>query len=57
MSALLERADELTLTARQRVPGADAGFQAFQREVAYGGGLLAGQRRSEAEGSIRFRSW
>lgn len=42
MSALLERADELTLTARQRVPGADAGFEAFQRELALGGGLLAG---------------
>ena len=42
MSALLQRADELTATARQRVPGADAGFQAFQREVAFGGGLLAG---------------
>ena len=38
----MERADELTATARQRVPGADAGFHAFQRELAYGGGLLAG---------------
>ena len=42
MSALLQRADELTLTTRQRVPGADAGFEAFQREVAFGGGLIAG---------------
>ena len=42
MSALLQRADELTLTTRQRVPGADAGFEAFQRELALGGGLLAG---------------
>ena len=38
----MERADELTVTARRRVPGADAGFVAFQRELAYGGGLLAG---------------
>lgn len=38
----MERADELTATARQRLPGADAAFQAFQRELAYGGGLLAG---------------
>jgi uncharacterized BrkB/YihY/UPF0761 family membrane protein len=38
----MERADELTGTARRRVPGADAGFVAFQRELAYGGGLLAG---------------
>jgi uncharacterized BrkB/YihY/UPF0761 family membrane protein len=38
----MERADELTEAARKRVPGADAGFHAFQRELAYGGGLLAG---------------
>jgi uncharacterized BrkB/YihY/UPF0761 family membrane protein len=38
----MQRADELTATARQRVPGADAGFVAFQREVTLGGGLLAG---------------
>jgi membrane protein len=38
----MERADALTATARQRLPGADAAFQAFQRELAYGGGLLAG---------------
>ena len=42
MAALMQRADELTATARQRVPGADAAFHAFQRELAYGGGLLAG---------------
>jgi uncharacterized BrkB/YihY/UPF0761 family membrane protein len=38
----MRRADDLTATARQRVPGADAAFHAFQRELAYGGGLLAG---------------
>ena len=38
----MERADELTVTARQRVPGADVGFLAFQRELTFGGGLLAG---------------
>jgi uncharacterized BrkB/YihY/UPF0761 family membrane protein len=38
----MERVDELTATARQRLPGADAAFEAFQRELAYGGGLLAG---------------
>ena len=42
MSALVQRADELTATVRQRVPGADAGFVAFQRELELGGGLLAG---------------
>lgn len=42
MAALMERADELTVTARRRVPGADAGFLAFERELAYGGGLIAG---------------
>jgi len=42
MTALMQRADELTATARQRVPGADAGFVAFQRELTFGGGLLAG---------------
>ena len=42
MAALMQRADELTATARQRVPGADAGFEAFQRELTYGGGLIAG---------------
>jgi uncharacterized BrkB/YihY/UPF0761 family membrane protein len=38
----MERVDELTATARRRLPGADAAFEAFQRELAYGGGLLAG---------------
>lgn len=38
----MQRADELTATVRQRVPGADAGFEAFQRELTYGGGLIAG---------------
>jgi uncharacterized BrkB/YihY/UPF0761 family membrane protein len=28
--------------ARTRVPGGEAGFQAFQRELRFGGGLLAG---------------
>ena len=42
MAALMQRADELTATARQRVPGADTGFEAFQRELTYGGGLIAG---------------
>ncbi|MGH3038160.1 MAG: YihY/virulence factor BrkB family protein [Gaiellaceae bacterium] len=28
--------------ARERVPGGEAGFQAFQRELRFGGGLLAG---------------
>jgi uncharacterized BrkB/YihY/UPF0761 family membrane protein len=42
MSALMERANELTATVRQRVPGADAAFRAFERELAFGGGLLAG---------------
>jgi uncharacterized BrkB/YihY/UPF0761 family membrane protein len=42
MAALVQRADELTATARQRVPGADAGFRAFEKELALGGGLLAG---------------
>jgi uncharacterized BrkB/YihY/UPF0761 family membrane protein len=42
MAALVQRADELTATARQRVPGADAGFRAVERELAFGGGLLAG---------------
>jgi membrane protein len=42
MAALVQRADELTATARRRVPGADAAFHAFHRELAYGGGLLAG---------------
>lgn len=38
----MRRVDELTVTARRRVPGADAGFVAFQRELTYGGGLIAG---------------
>jgi membrane protein len=38
----MQRADELTASARKRVPGADVAFVAFQREFAYGGGLLAG---------------
>jgi uncharacterized BrkB/YihY/UPF0761 family membrane protein len=42
MAALMQRADELTATARKSVPGADAGFEAFQRELTYGGGLIAG---------------
>ena len=28
--------------ARERVPGGEAGFQAFERELRFGGGLLAG---------------
>jgi len=38
----MQRVDELTATARRRVPGADAGFVAFERELTYGGGLIAG---------------
>ena len=37
-----ERAVELGATARQRSWWADAGFQAFDREMIHGGGLLAG---------------
>ena len=37
-----ERALELGATARQRSWWADAGFQAFDREMIHGGGLLAG---------------
>ena len=37
-----ERAGELGATARQRSWWADAGFQAFDREMIHGGGLLAG---------------
>jgi uncharacterized BrkB/YihY/UPF0761 family membrane protein len=33
---------ELGQQARERVPGADIGFEAFTRELRYGGGLLAG---------------
>jgi membrane protein len=33
---------ELGQQARERVPGADIGFEAFTRELQYGGGLLAG---------------
>ena len=38
----MERVDDLTVSARRRVPGADAGFVAFERELTYGGGLIAG---------------
>lgn len=38
----MRRVDELTVTARRRVPGADVGFVAFERELTYGGGLIAG---------------
>jgi uncharacterized BrkB/YihY/UPF0761 family membrane protein len=37
-----ERAVELGATARERSWWADAGFQAFDREMVHGGGLLAG---------------
>ena len=37
-----ERATELGATARERFWWADAGFQAFDREMVHGGGLLAG---------------
>ena len=37
-----ERAVELGATARHRSWWADAGFQAFDREMIHGGGLLAG---------------
>jgi uncharacterized BrkB/YihY/UPF0761 family membrane protein len=36
------RAVELGEQARERIPGADIGFEAFMRELRYGGGLLAG---------------
>jgi membrane protein len=39
---LSQRAAELSLKARGRVPGVEAGFVAFQRELGFGGGLLAG---------------
>ena len=35
-------ARSLGVAAQERIPGAEAGFQAFQRELDYGGGLLAG---------------
>ena len=38
----MQRVDELTATARRRVPGADVGFVAFERELTHGGGLIAG---------------
>jgi uncharacterized BrkB/YihY/UPF0761 family membrane protein len=42
VSALAQRAVELGATARERFSAVDAGFQALQRELDYGGGLLAG---------------
>ncbi len=39
---LAERAAEAGEQARVRVPGADAAYEAFQRELSRGGGLLAG---------------
>jgi membrane protein len=42
VTELSERAVELGATARQRFWWADAGFQAFDREMIHGGGLLAG---------------
>lgn len=42
VAELGERAVELGATARQRFWWADAGFQAFDREMIHGGGLLAG---------------
>jgi YihY family inner membrane protein len=42
VAALNERAVELGTTARARFWWADAGFQAFDREMIHGGGLLAG---------------
>jgi membrane protein len=42
VNELSERAVELGATARQRFWWADAGFQAFDREMVHGGGLLAG---------------
>jgi membrane protein len=42
VTELSERAVELGATARRRFWWADAGFQAFDREMIHGGGLLAG---------------
>jgi YihY family inner membrane protein len=42
ISAMSDRAVELGAAARQRSWWADAGFQAFDRELVHGGGLLAG---------------
>jgi uncharacterized BrkB/YihY/UPF0761 family membrane protein len=42
VSALMQRANETLATARERVPWVETGFQALQRELDYGGGLLAG---------------
>ena len=42
MAALSDRAVELTASARQRLSWVEAGFQAFERELVHGGGLLAG---------------
>lgn len=42
MAALNDRAVELTASARQRLSWVEAGFQAFERELLHGGGLLAG---------------
>jgi uncharacterized BrkB/YihY/UPF0761 family membrane protein len=42
ISALGRRSAELVSVARERVPGGETGFQAFQRELRFGGGLLAG---------------
>jgi uncharacterized BrkB/YihY/UPF0761 family membrane protein len=42
VAALSDRAVELTASARQRLSWVEAGFQAFERELVHGGGLLAG---------------
>jgi uncharacterized BrkB/YihY/UPF0761 family membrane protein len=42
VAELTQRAADLSVTARERVPLVDAGFEAFQRELRFGGGLLAG---------------
>jgi uncharacterized BrkB/YihY/UPF0761 family membrane protein len=42
VAALSDRAVELTDSARQRLSWVEAGFQAFERELVHGGGLLAG---------------
>jgi uncharacterized BrkB/YihY/UPF0761 family membrane protein len=42
VAELTQRAADLSVTARERVPLVDAGFEVFQRELRFGGGLLAG---------------
>jgi uncharacterized BrkB/YihY/UPF0761 family membrane protein len=42
VAALSDRAVELTASARQRLSWVEAGFEAFERELVHGGGLLAG---------------